>query len=215
MPHTPSPFLTPSRRWDGRTVGLYGGSFNPAHAGHQHVSARAIARLKLDALWWLVSPLNPLKDAADMAPLDVRIKTAQNTVIHPKIHVIAAETELGTHYSLDTIRQLQKRYVRTRFIWVMGADNLATFHHWKGWRSIFAALPIAVIDRPGYSCSALISQAARTYRACRVLERQSPLLKRMHSPAWVFLPGPLHSASATAIRATTPNWMQSVDDLAH
>lgn len=202
----PRGFLVPSRRWDGLTVGLYGGSFNPAHAGHLHVSKHAIKRLKLDALWWLVSPHNPLKQRSDLAPLSKRIKHAQSIAKKQKIYITSIEKEMGTHYSIDTILQLKRRYVRTRFIWILGADNLADFHRWRNWQEIFKMLPIAVLDRPGYSLRACSSVAARTFRSSRLPARKAPLLKRWTPPAWTFLPGPLHPASATDIRARQPHW---------
>lgn len=204
-------FLSTSRRWDGQTVGLYGGSFNPAHGGHIHVSHRALKHLKLDALWWLVSPVNPLKQARDVAQLDARVKHAQSLVQHPKIHVTALEQDLQTRYSAHTIARLKARHPKTQFIWIMGADNLATFHHWQGWQSIFDMLPIAVIDRPGYSLNALSSPAARKFRRDRLSERRSTRLKGLKPPAWVFLHGPLHTASATAIRAQQPEWIVKAD----
>lgn len=204
--------LAPSRRWDGLTVGLYGGSFNPAHPGHLHVSHRAIKHLQLDALWWLVSPQNPLKHTADMAPFNKRFKSAQSIVNSTKIYVSSAEKYMATQYSADTIARLQHRFKRTRFIWVIGADNLARFHQWRDWHQIFTRLPIAVIDRPGYSGSAFSSLAAHRYRACRLPARQAPLLKRVKAPAWTYLTGPLHPASATRIRMQQPDWAGKADD---
>lgn len=204
--------LAPSRRWDGLTVGLYGGSFNPAHAGHLHVSHRAIKHLRLDALWWLVSPQNPLKNSADMAPFQKRFKSAQSIANYIKIHVSSAEKYLGTQYSADTITRLEQRFKRTRFIWVMGADNLASFHCWRDWHEIFTRLPIAVLDRPGYSNAAFSSLAAHRYRASRLPARQAPLLKKVTAPVWTYLTGPLHPASATRIRAQQPHWAGEVDD---
>jgi nicotinate-nucleotide adenylyltransferase len=204
--------LAPSRRWDGLSVGLYGGSFNPAHAGHVHVSQRAIKHLQLDALWWLVSPQNPLKHSADMAPFHKRCESAQSIVKSRKIYISGAEKHFATQYSADTIARLQQRFKRTRFIWVIGADNLASFHHWRDWHQIFTRLPIAVIDRPGYSLPAFSSLAAQRYRASRLPARQAPLLKRVKAPAWTYLTGPLHPASATRIRTQQPDWAGKADD---
>ncbi|MEO0412296.1 MAG: nicotinate-nucleotide adenylyltransferase [Pseudomonadota bacterium] len=188
-------------------VGLYGGSFNPAHQGHLHVSLRAVRHLQLDALWWLVSPLNPLKHASDMAALGPRVRRARSLITgHPHLFVTAIEDALGSRYSVETIAKLRVLHPRTRFIWIMGADNLATFHHWEGWQDIFHMLPIAVVDRPGYALKALSSPAARRFARYRLSGQQTTLLRRRQAPAWVFLRGPLHPASATAIRAQLPNW---------
>ncbi len=207
-------FLARSRRWAGQAVGLYGGSFNPAHAGHIHVSFRAIRHLRLDSLWWLVSPLNPLKHAEDMAALGPRVRRAQHiTANYPKIQISALEDELGSRFSVETIARLRFLHPKTHFIWIMGADNLASFHHWEGWQDIFKLLPVAVIDRPGYALKALSSPAARRFRACRIAGRSAARLKSMDPPAWTFLRGPLHPASATAIRAKIPDWAHE-DDIA-
>ncbi|MEM7570608.1 MAG: nicotinate-nucleotide adenylyltransferase [Pseudomonadota bacterium] len=201
------PFLARSARWAGRVVGLYGGSFNPAHQGHLHVSLRALRHLKLDALWWLVSPLNPLKHADDMAALGPRLKRARALIDdHPKLFATAIEDALGSRYSVETIAKLQALHPRTRFIWVMGADNLMGFHRWEGWQEIFHMLPIAVVDRPGYALKALSSPAARRFACYRLGSQQTNLLRTRTGPAWVFLRGPLHPASATAIRARMPHW---------
>jgi len=200
-------FLAPSRRWDGQVVGLYGGSFNPAHDGHAHVSAQALKHLRLDALWWLVSPQNPLKEASDMAPLEKRKKSAQQYANNRKIYVTTIEDRLQSRYSYQTIKQLTLRFRRTRFVWIMGADNLATFHHWQQWRAIFQSLPIAVIDRPGYSSRAIWSPAGRVFRRYRRPQRSAFKVARMRAPAWVYLTGPLHAQSATAMRAKMPHWI--------
>lgn len=175
------------------------------------MSLRAIRHLKLDALWWLVSPLNPLKHAGDMAALAPRVERAKAlTKAHPAVYVTAAEDALDTQYSVETIAQLRLLHPRTTFIWIMGADNLATFHRWEGWQEIFRLLPIAVIDRPGYALKALSSPAARRFGRYRLRREQTTLLRARTAPAWVFLRGPLHPASATAIRARVPNWPESL-----
>lgn len=190
------------RAWAGRTVGLLGGSFNPAHAGHRRMSELALQRLGLDQVWWLVSPQNPLKSAADMAALDVRIETAQARAGDPRIIVTALETELGTRYTAETLAQLKQLYPRTRFVWLMGADNLLQVPRWKGWRSIFGMVPVAVLPRHPYSIRALGGKAARLFARYRVDADRSRRLLSMEPPAWVFLDGPLHPASATEIRRT-------------
>ncbi|MEM6681715.1 MAG: nicotinate-nucleotide adenylyltransferase [Pseudomonadota bacterium] len=199
-------FLAPSRRWDGRVVGLYGGSFNPGHAGHVHVSHRALKAFQLDALWWLVSPRNPLKKAADIAPISNRKNIAQTLTKHPKIFVTTLEEDIAASYSWQTLQALQSRFKRTRFIWVIGADSLANFHLWKHWRRLFKTLPIAVIDRPGYSFKALSSPASRSFARHRVAHGRSRRLRSMQPPAWVFSYGPLHSGSATLIRKQRHTW---------
>ncbi|MCV6546489.1 MAG: nicotinate-nicotinamide nucleotide adenylyltransferase [Cohaesibacter sp.] len=134
----------------GMTIGLYGGSFNPPHDGHRHVALTALHRLCLQKIWCLVTPGNPLKDNRSLPSLNRRLDQTAQIMNHPSIAISALEAKIGTNYSAQTIRWLTNRYPKTRFIWVMGADNLANFHHWKQWKSIFATLPIAIIDRPGY-----------------------------------------------------------------
>jgi len=183
-----------------RTVGLLGGSFNPAHAGHRHLAEQALKRLGLDEVWWLVSPQNPLKSGADMATLQVRLDSARRLSRHPRMRVTAVETALGTRYSADTLRALTQRLPRTRFVWLMGADNLAEITRWERWQSIFNLMPIAVFARIPYSVNALASKAAIRFARVR---RQAPGARRLaflEPPAWVFLRTRLHPASATSIR---------------
>ncbi len=190
-------------RWRGRTVGLYGGSFNPAHEGHLHVASEAIKRLRLDGVWMMVSPGNPLKDQAEMAEHKRRTESLQEIVgDHPKITVTDIEKKIGTRYSVDTIKALQTAMPQTLFVWIMGADNLATFHRWHKWREITQMLPIAIFDRPGYSVGGLNSRFARQYGQNQVPYRQ---LLSNHAPAWAFVPIPRHSGSATNIRRLKGN----------
>lgn len=197
------PLLQLANKWRGRTVGLYGGSFNPAHEGHVHVASEAIKRLKLDAVWLMVSPGNPLKDKAELAKRKRRRKSLQNMVVdHPKMMVTDIEKKLGTRYSADTIKTLQKFMPRTRFVWIMGADNLADFHRWRNWQDIAEMLPIAIFDRPGYSVSGLNSRFARQFALSKVPYRQL-LLHQI--PAWTFVPIPRHTGSATNIRRLKGN----------
>lgn len=192
-----------SSHWRGRTVGLYGGSFNPAHEGHLHVANEAIKRLKLDAVWMMVSPGNPLKKKADLADPKRRRKSLQEIVAsRPKIIVTDIEKKIGTRYSADTIKALQAVMPKTRFVWIMGADNLAGFHRWHRWREIAQMLPIAIFDRPGYSVSGLNSRFARQYGQNQVPYRQ---LLSANSPVWAFVPIPRHSGSATNIRRLKGN----------
>jgi len=182
-------------------VGLLGGSFNPAHRGHRHASLEALRRLKLDQVWWLVSPQNPLKSSAGIAPLAERMAAARAVAHHPDIKVLDLETQLGTRYTIDTLRALRHFYPRTRFVWLMGADNLRQLRHWRDWQGIFAALPIAVLDRPTYSLGALAELPAQRYRRQRVKPEAAGSLADRQPPAWTFLPIPLDPSSATAIRA--------------
>lgn len=187
--------------WAGRRIGLLGGSFNPAHEGHRHISLAAMKRLGLDQVWWLVSPQNPLKSSADMAALDLRVSTAQAKARHPRILVTAVEVSLGTRYTDETLRELQARFPRTRFVWLMGADNLLQVTRWRNWRQIFGRVPVAVFPRHPYSIRALGGKAARRFARNRVDAASACVLPSMEPPAWVFLDGSLHPASATSIRA--------------
>lgn len=197
----PGQFQTPLKlaaRWRGRTVGLYGGSFNPAHEGHIHVAKEALARLNLDAVWLMVSPGNPLKNADDMAKRKKRRKSLHALVgTHPRMIVSDIEKNMGTRYSADTISKLVHTMPRTRFVWLMGADNLAGFHRWRRWQYIANTLPIAIFDRPGYSVAGLNGRFAHQYARYRV-----PYGKLLESqePAWAFLPIKRHPGSATNIR---------------
>jgi nicotinate-nucleotide adenylyltransferase len=183
-----------------RTVGLLGGSFNPAHAGHRHVSELALKYLQLDEVWWLVSPQNPLKPAADMAPLASRLASAQRHANHPRMRATAVEAELGTQYTADTLRALLRRFPRTQFVWLMGADNLRQIPRWEAWTSIFHLLPIAVFARPAYDLRALAGKAAiRFKRSRRCLQHAGRLASRT-PPVWVFFHSRLHPASGTSIR---------------
>ena len=190
-------------KWRGRTVGLYGGSFNPAHEGHLHVACESIKRLKLDSVWMMVSPGNPLKDEAELAGYTRRQDSLQELVTgQQKIIVSDIEKKIGTRYSVDTIKALQSAMPKTRFAWIMGADNLATFHRWYKWREITQMLPIAIFDRPGYSVSGLNSRFVRQYSHNQVSYHQ---LLSSHAPAWTFIAIPRHNGSATNIRRLKGN----------
>jgi nicotinate-nucleotide adenylyltransferase len=186
--------------WAGRRIGLLGGSFNPAHPGHRHISVCALRVLGLDQVWWLVSPQNPLKSTDDMAALSDRQASARAAARHPRILVSDLETRLGTRYTADTLRALDRRYPRTRFVWLIGADNLTQMPHWRQWRSIFARMPVAVFNRPPYSLRALSGQAAGRYRRARLGAERAGHLAAARPPAWLFVFNQLHPASATAIR---------------
>ncbi|KMO40132.1 nicotinate-nucleotide adenylyltransferase [Methylobacterium tarhaniae] len=187
----------------GLRVGLYGGSFNPAHAGHRHVSRLALRRLALDRMWWLVSPGNPLKDRSHLPDAASRAAGARAVAQDPRIAVTDFEAALGVRYTVETLSWLTDRHPEIRFVWIMGADSLATFHRWRGWREIAARMPFAVIDRPGYTLRAMASPAARALAASRIDEAAAPTLADRKPPAWLFLHGPRNSLSSTALRATT------------
>ncbi|AQX20948.1 nicotinate-nucleotide adenylyltransferase [Bartonella sp. CDC_skunk] len=181
-------------------VGLFGGSFNPPHAGHLLVAKTAILRLRLNQLWWMITPGNPLKDCIQLPSLHKRMQLSSEFLNHPKIRVTGFEKTIGSKISVDTISYILKRYRRVHFVWVMGADNLATFHYWHRWRDIMSMIPVAIIDRPLARMSALSSPMARTYCYSRVDERVSTLLPFMAPPAWIYLHGPLSFQSSTKLR---------------
>lgn len=185
----------------GLTIGLFGGSFNPAHDGHRDLSLAALRHLGLDRVWWLVSPQNPLKSAAEMAPQAARLASAEAAARHPRVLVTDIETRLGTVYTAQTIRALRRRFPRARFVWLMGADNLATIHRWRDWRRIFGDVAVAVFDRPTYSLAALGGPAAHRFAAVRRGGPARRHLKYDRPPAWAFVTMKLNPASATALRA--------------
>jgi nicotinate-nucleotide adenylyltransferase len=187
--------LTPDMR-----VGLYGGSFNPAHAGHAHVAETARERLKLDRVIWLVSPQNPLKTSAETAGLAARLAGARSVARGPSMIVSDAETRLGVQYTIDTLRALRARFPGVKFVWIMGADGLAGFHRWRGWTEIFREVPVAVIARPGFSLQSRCSPAARRFARFRRPAADAASLPGASPPAWAFLAAPLHSHSSTALR---------------
>jgi nicotinate-nucleotide adenylyltransferase len=182
------------------TVGLFGGSFDPPHAGHVHVSREALKRLGLDRVWWLVSPGNPLKDRGP-APLDRRVAAARALVRHPRVEVTDIETRLGTRYTAETIEGLRRLYPGVRFVWLMGADNLSQFHRWQRWDWIMEHVPVCVLARPGQRISARTAKAARIYRFARWPATAAKMLARAEAPAWVFLNLPMIDVSSTEIRA--------------
>ncbi len=190
-------------------TGLLGGSFNPAHHGHRRVSANAIRALGLDEMWWLISPGNPLKPARGMAPLAARFASAERAAARLPVRVTAIERELGTRYTVDTLRQLVARYPKRRFIWLMGADNLLQFHRWRDWRSIARLVPIAVIARPGYDGDARAARAMGWLRRFVRPAAEARSWTRWRPPALVFLSLPLDPTSATSLRAARPDWHQS------
>lgn len=185
----------------GQRVGVMGGSFNPPHAAHVLVARTVLKRLRLDQLWWVVTPGNPLKSHGGLAPLADRLALARSLVPGPRVKVTAFEAELGTSYTAETLGFLAERARGVRFVWVMGADNLAQFHRWSGWRTIARLMPVAIVDRPGWRHKALASPAARALSRYRVPETRAAGLASMRPPAWTFLTGPLSPLSSTGIRA--------------
>lgn len=186
--------------WRGLRVGLLGGSFNPAHAGHLHMSLMAMKRLRLDQVWWLVSPQNPLKSLDEMAPMPVRLESARAMARHPRILATDLETRLGTRFTVDSLAALKRHFPATRFVWLMGADNLEQVPRWRGWTRIFGMVPVAIFPRQPYSVGALGGKAARRFATARWDMAAASALATAKPPAWVFLDAPLHPASATAIR---------------
>ncbi|MFQ3184661.1 MAG: nicotinate-nucleotide adenylyltransferase [Alteromonas macleodii] len=191
----------------GQVVGLLGGSFDPAHKGHVNITKAALMRFGLDRVWWLVSPANPLKSRGP-APLAVRVAQARLVMQHPRVTVTDIEVHLGTRYTAKTIEALQDYYQGVRFVWLMGADNLAQFHRWQDWREIMARVPVGVLARPDDRISARMSRAARIYREERLSGRAMGLLGQANAPAWAFANLPMSQLSSTAIRETG-KWIPS------
>ena len=181
-------------------VGLYGGSFNPAHAGHAHVAETAARRLGLDRVIWLVSPQNPLKPVREMAAAPERMASAHSFARRPRMIVTDVEARFGSPYTVDTLRLLKARHRGVRFVWVMGADGLADFHRWRGWTDIARLVPFAVVARPGETWRALTSPAARRFAFARRPERAARALAFTAPPAWTLLSAPLNFASSTVLR---------------
>jgi len=190
------PIATPGLR-----IGLLGGSFDPPHAGHLHISKWAMKEFGLDRVWWLVSPGNPLKKEGP-ANLDRRIAACNDLVDHPRIIVTDLERRLGTRYTAETLTALQARYNEARFVWLMGADNLADFHRWDRWKDIMYMMPIGVMSRPEQQLAAGCSPAARMFRRKRLSSRRSNALPFKQTPCWSLLTGPMVDLSSTQIRAS-------------
>lgn len=185
----------------GQRIGLMGGTFNPPHEGHAVCAVTALRRLDLDQLWWMVTPGNPLKSGEGLPSLEQRMAASRRLVSDPRIKVTGFEAALGSPYTFATVRYLSGRLPGVRLVWVMGADNLATFHRWQRWRDITDLVPIAVVDRPGWRLKALASPAAARLASFRIPEGEAALLPGMQPPAWTFLSTRLSEASSTAIRA--------------
>jgi nicotinate-nucleotide adenylyltransferase len=181
-------------------VGLYGGSFNPAHEGHSHVAETAMVRLGLDRVIWLVSPQNPLKASSETAQLAERLAGAKARARGPRMIVSDVERRLGSQYTIDTLRALKARHPGVHFVWIMGADSLAGFHGWRGWTQIMREMPVAVISRPWAALKARTSPTARRFAHARIAPEAARGLALRKPPAWVYLTGPLNFASSTALR---------------
>ena len=193
--------LTKDKTFAQKRIGILGGSFNPAHRGHLHVSKQALDLMFLDEVWWMVSPQNPLKSSNGMADFDVRIESAQIMARDSRITVTDIEADLGTTYTAETLRKLKEIYSKANFVWLMGADNLIQISKWKDWQDIFKAVPIAVFTRPTYTKRALAGFAAKRFSRYRIGEGQVNKLSIMQAPAWSFLnikPDPI---SATRVRS--------------
>ncbi|MGD9501101.1 MAG: nicotinate-nucleotide adenylyltransferase [Methyloceanibacter sp.] len=185
----------------GMRIGLLGGSFNPPHEAHRGISLEALKRLKLDRVWWLVAPANPLKDPSSLPSLETRIEAARKIARHPRIDITGFSG--GSIYTSDLLDALQRRYPDVNFVWLMGADNLPAFHLWRDFEDIFARLPVAVFDRPGYRLKALASRAAQLFGGFRVDESDAGGLADLMPPAWTLITHPLSRLSSTALRAAS------------
>ena len=190
----------------GRRVGLLGGSFNPAHGGHRRITLFTLAALDLEEMWWLVSPGNPLKLRDGMAPLSARFRSARAMACRAPIRVSAIEGELGSAYTADTLRTLVRRWPRHRFVWAMGADNLAQFHRWRDWRRIARMMPIAVIARPGYDAAAMASPAMAWLRRYQIDAASFRNRENWSAPALIVMRFDPDPRSATILRSADPEW---------
>lgn len=184
----------------GMRVGLFGGSFNPAHEGHAHVAETALRRLRLDRVIWLVSPQNPLKPRSETAALTRRVWGALRFAEGPSMIVSAAETRIGSFYTIDTLRVMKARNPGVCFVWIMGADSLAHFHRWRGWTQIMREVPVAVVARPGSTLKSRTSPAAVRFARSRLPATAAPTLPCRRPPAWVYLEVRLNFSSSTALR---------------
>ncbi len=202
---TPSRFPRLPPHAPSMRIGLFGGSFNPPHEGHLAASRIALKRLKLDRLWWLVSPGNPLKDTRGLASLDARLAACRLLAAHPRIAVTGFEAQIKTRFTYDTLRYLRRRCPGARLVWIMGADNLLSFHRWRHWREIARLIPIAVIDRPGATLKAASAKAAQAFSKARLREGEAPTLALRRPPALVYLHVKRVAQSSTALRAQRNN----------
>ncbi|WP_342640570.1 nicotinate-nucleotide adenylyltransferase [Rhodoligotrophos ferricapiens] len=191
----PLPAVNPKMR-----IGIFGGSFNPAHAGHVAIGQEALKRLKLHQLWWLVSPQNPLKDSAETDDFERRVALAEQLAGHPRVKILTLERRLGTSNTAATLRALRPLLACGQYVWVMGADSFASLHRWNNWLRIPYTLPLAVFDRPGYTLQALHSPAAQRLAPYRIDAEDCAVLPGHRTPAWSFIPIPRRPDSSTALR---------------
>ena len=190
----------PPKHAPGMRIGLFGGSFNPAHAGHRLASLAARRRLQLDRVWWLVSPGNPLKDTRQLPPLEERLSMCARVAHHPALDVTGIEAVFGLRYTIDVIEALQARCPGVRFVWIMGADNLGNFHRWQHWRRLADLIPIAVVDRPGSTLGAAQAPAGAYLARFKLPESAAGVLADFSPPAFVFLHDRRSPLSSTALR---------------
>jgi len=195
------PFILPP--FDGLAIGLFGGSFNPPHGGHRAIAEAALKRLRLDAVWWLVSPQNPLKDPRETSDYARRFAATEAIAHHPRFVVLGIEGAIGTRTTAGLLKRMAPIFARGRFVWIMGADSFAGLDQWNDWRRLPETLPLAVFDRPGATLAALSSPAARRYGRWRIPERDAASLAGLEPPAWAFLTLPLRPESSTALRRAT------------
>lgn len=203
------PHIRSGKSYSGMTVGLLGGSFNPAHEGHLAMSLQALKQLDLDQVWWLVSKQNPLKPVKGMAPLAQRLEKAQEIAAHPRIAVTALESEMHTCYTVDTLKALMRRFPNVRFVWLMGADNLLQIPRWRDWQEIFHLVPVVVFRRPSYHVGRGLGRAALRFGHAWHPVSQAKRVARMDKsrlPAWIILDNKLNYISATQIRKDHPKW---------
>ena len=185
----------------GTTIGLLGGSFDPPHSGHVHITNQALQTLSLNKIWWLVSPGNPLKPKGPLS-LIKRVNECKKIVQNPNVVVSDIEVRLNTYFTAHTLRKLFTLYPRARFVWLMGADNLTNFHNWEEWTWIMENIPLGIMARPGEQVKAGLSQTALRYRRFRVNSYNASAIPFMRAPAWSLLGGPMRDVSSTKIRST-------------
>lgn len=202
----PQPGLHSGAAWAGLKVGLLGGSFNPAHEGHLHISELALNLLGLDCIWWMVSPQNPLKSTTGMAEAKKRLDFARKVANNPRIVVTDIESRLGTQYTADTLEKLHTRFPRTVFVWLMGADNMHQIHRWQRWEDIFSTTAVAVFNRPPFTQAISNAKAANRYRAAMLPPDKSRHLVNLAPPVWTLFHTPLNPQSATDIRSKNTDW---------